>query len=139
MTKNKKNWITRFEESDRKAQARLDKENNSGVKTILQNSKARSRKQSEQEKTLNLTVFVYGFFILEVCMLGGLFLGDSSNSNSSSLASGLQLLLGLAILSAASVVIGIVALVKRPRVFYIHIPFILNCLLFSLVFIIFVF
>ncbi|MNX97564.1 hypothetical protein D3C86_1299370 [compost metagenome] len=137
MTKNKKNWITRFEESDLKAQARLDKENNSGVKTIFQNSKARSRKQSEQEKTLNLTVFVYGFFILEVCMLGGLFLGDSSNS--SSLASGLQLLLGLAILSVASVVIGIVALVKRPRVFYIHIPFILNCLLFSLVFIIFAF
>ena len=126
MTRNKKSWLARLEEADKKDQARLDRENNSDIKTIFQKSKMRARKQTEQEKTLKLAVLVYGFFILEVCTLGGLSLGSSTTQN---LGSGLQLFVWSAVLSIASVVIGIVALVKRPRLFYMHVPLILNCLI----------
>lgn len=130
MTKNKKSWLARLEESDQKDQARLDKDSGSSVKTIFQRSKVRARKQTEQEKTLKLTVFVYGFFILEVCTLGGLTLGSSSKQDyGSNLALGLQLFVLSAILSIFGIVIGIVALVKRPRLFYIHIPLIINGLI----------
>ena len=74
MTENKKSWFSRLEEADQKAQARLDKENNSGAKTIVQKNKRRTRKQTEREKTHKLIVFIYGFFVIEVCILGGLFL-----------------------------------------------------------------
>ena len=140
MTKNKKSWLARLEEIDQKDQARLDKENNSSIKTIFQKSKRRARKQTEREKTLRLTLIVYGFFILEVCTLGGLSLGSSASQEyGSSLRSAILFILWSAVLSVASIVIGIVALKMRPRLFYMHIPFILNCLLFSLVFIIFAF
>jgi hypothetical protein len=130
MTKNKKSWLARLEESDQKAQARLNKEGGSGVKTIFQKSKIRAHKQTEQETTLKLTVFVYGFFILEICTLGGLSLGSSSAEDyGASLVQGLQLFIWSAILAFTSIVIGIVALIKRPRLFYMHIPLILNCLI----------
>jgi hypothetical protein len=130
MTTNKRTWLTRLDEMDRKAQARLDKENNSDVKTIFKKSKTRSRRQTEQETTLKLAVSVYGFFILEICTLGGLSLGSSTTQgNDVSIASGLQLFIWSAMLAVASVAIGIVALVKRPRLFYMHVPLILNCLI----------
>jgi hypothetical protein len=138
MTKTKKSWLDRLEDVDRKDQARLDRVNNSGNgKTIFQKSKRRrSGKQAEQEKTLKLTFVVYVFFIIEVCTLGGLVLGDSGNP---SVASTIAIIAWSAILSISSVVMGAIALMMRPHVLYIHIPFILNCLLFFLVFIIFIF
>lgn len=130
MTKNKKSWLARLEESDQKDQARLDKDNGSSVKTIFQKTKVRARKQSKQETTLKLTVLVYGFFILEICTLGGLTLGSSSKQDyGSNLALGLQLFVLSAILSIFGIALGIVALVKRPRLFYIHIPLIINSLI----------
>lgn len=137
---NKKSWLTRLDEADQKDQARLDRKANSGVETIFQKNKSRVRKQTKQEKTLRLTLVVYGFFILEVCTLGGLLLGNSASQEyGSSLGHTILFILWSAVLSVASIAIGIVALKKRPRLFYMHIPFILNCLLFSLIFIIFAF
>lgn len=90
-----------------------------------------ARKQTEQEQTRKLTVFVYGFFILEACTLGGLFLGNSvSQDYGSSLGFALQLFFWSAIFSFASIVIGIFTLVARPRLFYMHIPLLFNCLIF---------
>lgn len=130
MTTNKRSWLTRLDEMDRKAQARLDKENNSDIKTIFKKNKTRSRRQTEEETTLKLAVSVYSFFILEICTLGGLSLGSSTMQGSdASIGSGLQLFVWLAILAIASVAIGIVALVKRPRLFYMHVPLILNSLI----------
>lgn len=124
----KKSWLARLEEIDRKDQSRLDKKNSSvGVHTVFQsNKRRRSGKQAEQEKTIKLTFIVYVFFIIEICTLAGVVLGDSGNS---SLASGLAVIVWAAILSILGVAVGIVALAIRPRPLYIHIPFILNCLL----------
>ena len=137
MTK-KKSWLARLEERDQKDQARLDKENNSvGIKTIFQPNKRRpSGKQAEQEKTIKLAFVVYVVFVIEFCTLGGLLLGDSGNS---SFGSVIAIIVWLTILSVLSIVIGIIALITRPHLPYIHIPLILNCLLFFLVLIIFVF
>lgn len=130
MTTNKRSWLTRLDEMDRKAQARLDKENNSDIKAIFKKNKTRSRRQTEEETTLKLAVSVYGFFILEICTLGGLSLGSSTMQGSdASIGSGLQLFVWSAMLAIASVAIGIVALVKRPRLFYMHVPLILNSLI----------
>jgi hypothetical protein len=130
MTKTKKSWLARLEEADRKAQTRLEKQNNSDVKAIFQKSKRRTRKQTEQEKTHKLTMFVYGFFVIEVCILGGLFLtAQISQDYALSLGAMLHLYLWSAILSFLGIVIGVVALVKRPRVYYIHFPLLFNCLL----------
>jgi hypothetical protein len=130
MTRNKKSWLDRLDEIDQKAQKHLDKENTKGARTIFQKSKLRPRRQTDQEKTLKLTVTVYVFFIFEVFTLGGLFLRDSAPQEyGSSLASGLQAFIWLGILSIASVAIGVVALIKKPRLFYMHVPLIINCLL----------
>lgn len=130
MTENKKSWFSRLEEADQKAQARLDKENNSGAKTIVQKNKRRTRKQTEREKTHKLIVFIYGFFVIEVCILGGLFLiAQISQDYALSLGAMLHFYLWSAILSFLGIVIGVVALVKRPKVYYVHFPLFLNCLL----------
>lgn len=130
----KKSWLSRLEEIDIKEQTRLDKEGSSvGVKTIFQpRKKRRSGKQVENEKTIKLAFVVYMFFIIEICTLGGLLLGDSGSSSFGSI---IALIVWSAMLSVFSIAIGIIALIMRPHLLYIHIPFILNCLLFLLVFI----
>lgn len=140
MAKSKKSWLARLDEIDQKDQARLDREDKTGAGTIFRKLKPRTGKIAEQEKTLKLTVFVYGFFILEAFILGGLLLGSSTSSEyGSGIRSVISLIFWSAILSVSSVIIGIVALKMRPRLFYIHIPFILNCILLCLAFIIFAF
>ncbi|MDB5187223.1 MAG: hypothetical protein JWM07_695 [Candidatus Saccharibacteria bacterium] len=130
----KKNWLARLDEIDQKAQARLDKDNNSDIKTLFKKSKTRSRKPNKEETTLKLATFVYGFFLLEVCTLAGLSLGPSATQDSgSSIGSDLQLFVWLAMLAIASVAIGIVALVKRPRLFYMHIPLLLNSFIVAII------
>lgn len=134
----KKSWLARIDEIDRKDQVRLDRESNfDGAKTVFQKSKKRRpSKQAEQDKTLKLTLFVYVFFILEMCSLGGILLGGSGNS---SLGSAIAMIFWSAILSILSMAIGIIALAMRPRLLYIHIPFAINCFIFLLIFIIFAF
>ena len=134
----KKSWLARLEGIDQKDQSRLDQGGKFvGINTIFQpNKRRRSGKQAEKEKTIKLTFVVYTFFAIEIFILGGLSLVDS---NSSSLGSAISLIVWSAILSISSLAIGITALILRPHLLYMHTPFILNCLLFLVIFVTFAF
>lgn len=132
MAKNKKSWLARLEEADRKAQARLDADNSPGIKTVFRKSNARARKPTKREETLRITKLVYSFFIFEICVIGSLLVATSGILEldyTTSLSLGFQLLFWLAILTVTGIIIGIVALAKRPRTYYMHIPLICNLLL----------
>lgn len=134
----KKSWLARLDEIDQRDQSRLDHGNNFvGVSTIFQpGKKRRSGKQAEKEKTMKLAFVVYMFFVIEICTIGGLLLADSGDSG---FGSTIAVFVWSAILSVFNIVIGIIGLIMRPHVLYIHIPFILNFLLFLIVFIGFAF
>ena len=71
-----------------------------------------------------------------MCTLAGLALNSSNTQGTGTLAAGLQLFIWAAMLSLANIVMGIVALIKRPHLFYMRIPLIINCFIGGLVLII---
>ena len=135
MTK-RKSWLTRLDEADQKAQMRLDKANRSDAQAIFRKGNKRAFRQTAEETTIQLAMAVYGLFIIEMCTLAGLALNSSNTQGTGTLAAGLQLFIWAAMLSLANIVMGIVALIKRPHLFYMRIPLIINCFIGGLVLII---
>jgi hypothetical protein len=130
MAKIKKSWLDRLEEADRKAQSRLENENKFDTKTAFKKIKARTHKQTDQEKVHKLTIRIYVIFIVQILLLGGLFYSTSGVLDyADALGTSFRLILALVVLTIIMIVMGVFALIEKPKLLFLHLPLLLNCLL----------